>query len=56
MRIVDLSAPITSSDPEAPRFARTVIEFIDHAGGAAEIEELFGVPPRLLRNGEGWSR
>lgn len=56
MHIVDLSAPITSSDPQAPRFARTLIEFIDHAGGAAEIEGLFDVPPRLLRDGEGWSR
>lgn len=56
MPIVDLSAPITTTDPEAPRFARTVIEYTDHSGGAAEIEELFGVSRRLLRNGEGWSR
>ena len=56
MRIIDLSAPITSTDPDTPRFARTVIEFIDHAGGAAEIEELFDVPAGLLRNGEGWAR
>ncbi|HVA86038.1 MAG TPA: cyclase family protein [Candidatus Saccharimonadales bacterium] len=56
MRIVDLSAPITSTDPEAPRFARTVIEYGGHADGAREIEDLFGVPPRLLRNGEGWAR
>jgi len=54
--IVDLSAPITSGDPEAPRFARTVIEYIDNEGGAGEIEELFRVPRRLLRNGEGWAR
>lgn len=56
MAIIDLSAPIASTDPEAPRFARTVIEYIDHNGGAAEIEELFGLPRRLLRDGEGWSR
>jgi kynurenine formamidase len=56
MRIIDLSAPITSTHPDAPRFARTVIEFIDHAGGAAEIEELFAVPASLLHNGEGWAR
>ena len=56
MRIVDLSAPITATPPDVPRFARTVIEFVDHAAGAAEIEELFDVPPSLLRNGEGWSR
>jgi kynurenine formamidase len=53
---VDLSAPITASDPEASRFERTGIEFVDHAGGAAEIEELFGVAPQLLRNAEGWAR
>jgi kynurenine formamidase len=56
VRIVDLSAPITSTDPDAPRFARTVIDYVDHAGGAAEIEELFSVPSSLLRNGEGWAR
>ncbi|MFZ1996431.1 MAG: cyclase family protein [Solirubrobacteraceae bacterium] len=56
MRIVDLSAPITSTDAEAPRFARTVIDYIDHDGGAGDIEQQFGVPRRLLRNGEGWAR
>jgi kynurenine formamidase len=56
VQIVDLSAPITNTDPRAPRFARTVIESVDHAGGAAEIEELFGVPKLLLREGEGWAR
>lgn len=56
MRIVDLSAPITSTRADVPRFARTLIDFIDHADGAAEIEELFGVAPSLLRNGEGWAR
>ena len=35
---------------------RTAIEYVDHAGGAAEIEALFGVPSRLLRDGEGWAR
>ena len=35
---------------------RTGIEYFDHAEGAAEIEAMFGVPPRLLRDGEGWSR
>jgi kynurenine formamidase len=56
VRIVDLSAPITASDPEAGRFERTGIEFVDHKRGAAEIQELFGVPQRLLRNREGWAR
>jgi kynurenine formamidase len=56
VKIIDLSAPITSTDPQAPRFARTVIDIVDHAEGAAEIEQLFGVPKRLLRDGEGWAR
>src|SRR5436190_13686526 len=56
MRIVDLSAPIAPTPETAPELVRTKIEYYDHASGAAEIEGLFGVPPRLLRNGEGWSR
>src|SRR5688500_19807332 len=34
---------------------RTDIELEDHAAGAKAIEALFGVPPRLLRDGEGWA-
>jgi kynurenine formamidase len=56
MRIVDLTAPITASKPDAPVFMRTEIEYFDHTAGAREVEELFGVPPELLRNREGWSR
>ena len=56
MRIVDLSAPIKQSPPQTPPWERTDIEYVDHAGGAAEIEALFGVPPRILRDGEGWAR
>ncbi len=55
MRIVDLSAPISASPPETPEALRTDIEFLDHAGGAAQIESLLGVPKRLLRDGEGWA-
>jgi kynurenine formamidase len=54
--IVDLSAPIVASPPAAPTFQRNEIEYFDHAAGAAEIEELYGVPARLLRDGEGWTR
>ncbi|MGO9961454.1 MAG: cyclase family protein [Solirubrobacteraceae bacterium] len=56
MRIVDLSAPIESSPPDAPAFQRTEIEYLSHDGGAEEIEHLFGVPRALLRDGEGWTR
>jgi kynurenine formamidase len=54
--IIDLSAPIAPSPPETPEFQRTGIAYFDHAAGAAEVEALFGVPARLLRNGEGWTR
>jgi len=54
-RIVDLSAPIASTDG-ASEFQRNRVEYFDHASGAAEIEAMFGVPARLLRDGEGWSR
>jgi kynurenine formamidase len=54
-RLVDLSTPIENSSPETLEELRTEIEFEDHAAGAELIERLFGVPRRLLRDGEGWS-
>ena len=51
MPLVDLSAPIRQSPPETPEPLRTDIEFSAHAEGAAQIETLLGVPPRLLRDG-----
>jgi kynurenine formamidase len=56
VRLVDLSAPIEPSPPELQlEELRTDIEFADHAAGAAVAGNLFGVPARLLRNGEGWA-
>lgn len=55
-RIIDLSAPIESSPPGTPEFQRNTIEYFDHAAGANEVTALFGLPSRLLRNGEGWTR
>jgi kynurenine formamidase len=55
-RIVDLSAAIVASGPGVPTFQRNEIEYFDHAAGAAEIEAMYGVPARLLRDGEGWTR
>jgi kynurenine formamidase len=55
MRLVDLSAPIEQSPPAMPEALRTDIEFADHEAGAAQVETLFGVPSRLLRDGEGWA-
>lgn len=55
IRLVDLSAPIEQSPPETPAALRTDIEFSGHAEGAAQIEALLGLPPRLLRDEEGWA-
>ncbi len=55
MEIIDLSAPITASPEGTPEVLKTEIDFQDHAEGARVIEELFGIPPELLRNGEGWA-
>jgi kynurenine formamidase len=52
---VDLSAPIAQGPPELPDALRTDIAYRDHAQGARDIEALLGVPPRLLRDGEGWA-
>ena len=54
-RLVDLSVPITPSPAEAPELLRTEIDYQDHAAGAAQIEQMFGLPSDLLRDGEGWS-
>jgi kynurenine formamidase len=55
MQIVDLSAPIAPSPPDAPPLMRVEIEYADHAAGAQQIEAMFGVPTRLLNRGEGWA-
>jgi kynurenine formamidase len=55
VRLVDLSLPIVQGPPEMPDVFRTDIQFSGHAEGAAQVEALLGVPPRLLRDGEGWA-
>jgi kynurenine formamidase len=55
MRIIDLSVPIAPTPSDAPPLMRIEIDYADHAAGAATIQDLFGVPSRLLRNGEGWA-
>src|SRR5450755_2600133 len=55
MRFIDLSAPIVAGPQGAPELLRTEIQFAGHAIGAAQINEMFGVGPELLRNGEGWA-
>ena len=55
MRFVDLSARIGQSPDEVPEPLRTDIEYSGHAEGAGLVERLLGVPPRLLRDHEGWA-
>jgi kynurenine formamidase len=55
MRIIDLSAPIEQSPPELPELLRTDISYADHAAGARDVDAMFGLPPALLRNREGWA-
>jgi kynurenine formamidase len=55
VRLVDLSTTIAASPPGTPPLLATDVERVDHAQGARDIEELLGVPARLLRDGEGWA-
>lgn len=55
MSLIDLSAPIEPSPSEQLEPLQVKLEYSDHAAGAAQIETLFGVPARLLRDGEGWA-
>ena len=55
MRLVDLSTPIENSPPDVPEFLRTEIEYSGHEAGAAQVEQMLGVPRKLLRDGEGWA-
>ena len=55
MAIIDLSAPIEPGAPNLPPLLRVELKLSDHAAGAAQIEAMFGVPARLLRDGEGWA-
>lgn len=54
-QIIDLSASIVPSPPETPEPLRTEIVFHGHEEGAAQIDAMLNVPPRLLRDGEGWA-
>ena len=53
MRIVDLSHTIESTPQEYPDFLRVEVTHADHIAGAALYETVFGVPRRLMRDGEG---
>jgi kynurenine formamidase len=53
MKIVDLSHTIETLPESLPSFMRVEVSYSDHAEGAREMEQAFGLPPRLLRDGEG---
>lgn len=55
MQLIDLSTTIRNSPETVPEALRTRIEYTDHAAGAAQIEDMFGVGASLLRDGEGWA-
>jgi kynurenine formamidase len=55
MRFIDLSAPIAPSLRDAAPFERVEVKYTSHAEGAAQVQALLGVPPALLRDGEGWA-
>jgi len=54
-RFVDLSATLTSTPEGVPPLLGAKVTYSDHAEGAATIQEMMGVPPQLLRRGEGWA-
>lgn len=55
MKFIDLSHEIKPGPESAPEFLRTEIRYTDHAEGAAQIEQMMGIGPELLRDGEGWA-
>src|ERR1700722_9801609 len=55
MELIDLSAPIVPEGDDIPEILRTNIEFVDHAAGATQIADIYGVGSELLRRGEGWA-
>jgi len=55
MRIIDLSALIAPTPPDAAPFSRVEIQRTSHAEGAAQVQAMLHVPPGLLRDGEGWA-
>ena len=55
MPLIDLSVPLEPSSQDLPELLRVEISYSDHAAGAAQIEEMFGVSASLLRDGEGWA-
>jgi kynurenine formamidase len=55
VELIDLSVPIAPSPESVPELLRTEIAYADHAAGAQQVQQMFGVGPELLRLGEGWA-
>jgi kynurenine formamidase len=55
MKIVDLSATIAPSLPDARPYERIEITYNGHSDGSRAIESLFQIGPHLLRDCEGWA-
>jgi kynurenine formamidase len=55
VEFIDLSAPLRQDPPDWPDALRVDVVAQSHAEGAAQIEQLLGVPPHLLRAREGWA-
>lgn len=53
MKIIDLSATIQNTNVSP--VDQIAIEYHDHASGVQQIQQMTGVPPELLRKGEGWA-
>lgn len=53
MKIIDLSHTIETLPDDMPAFMRVEVTYTDHAAGAIDLQQAFGVPPRLMRNEEG---
>jgi kynurenine formamidase len=53
VKFVDLSHTIEPTPREFPEWMRVDVTYHDHQVGAQSMERMLGVPPRLMRNGEG---
>lgn len=53
MTLIDLSATI--ENVSVSPVDQVEIEYLDHAAGAQQVQGMTGLPPELLRNGEGWA-
>ena len=53
MKLVDLSTTIENISVSP--VDQIEIEYLDHTAGAQQVQGMTGLPPELLRNGEGWA-